>query len=159
MKTCFKCGITKDFSEFYKHKQMADGHLNKCKECTKKDVKTNYVEHIEQFKEYEKKRANLPHRIKAREDYAKTASGISAGNSSKKSWMLYHPIQRAASQIVSNAVRDGKISKPCNCSECGKESKRLEGHHDDYAFPLSVRWLCRKCHVAWHSENKPLNGD
>ena len=159
MKTCFKCGVKKELSEFYAHKRMADGHLNKCKECTKKDVKTNYVEHIDQFKEYEKKRANLPHRVKARENYAKTSAGIAAGNSAKKAWKLSHPIQFAASRMVRNALKSGKIYRNCTCTECGKESKRIEGHHDDYAFPLSIRWLCRKCHVAWHRENKPLNGD
>jgi len=41
MKKCFKCEIEKPLSDYYKHKQMLDGHLNKCKDCTKQDTKNN----------------------------------------------------------------------------------------------------------------------
>lgn len=41
MKKCFKCGKEKELSCFYKHRAMKDGHLNKCKDCTKGDVKSN----------------------------------------------------------------------------------------------------------------------
>ena len=37
-KKCFKCLQIKDLTDYYKHSKMADGHLGKCKECTRKDV-------------------------------------------------------------------------------------------------------------------------
>jgi hypothetical protein len=38
-KKCFKCDNILPINEFYSHKKMPDGHLNKCKQCTKNDVK------------------------------------------------------------------------------------------------------------------------
>lgn len=56
-KRCFKCGRELPLSSFYKHPQMGDGHLNKCKDCTKKDVKKDYERNIQNPEWVEKERA------------------------------------------------------------------------------------------------------
>ena len=48
---------------------MADGHLNKCKVCVSARVRENRRERLEQYAQYEKARANLPHRVEARRKY------------------------------------------------------------------------------------------
>ncbi len=155
MKTCFKCLIKKPVDEFYRHTKMLDGRLNKCKECTKKDVSENYRNNIDHYKKYERERALLPHRVSARDAYAKTENGKERGLFAKKKWLsdYFNQIKRASHVIVNNAVRDGRLSKPKNCSKCDKTECRIEGHHDDYARPLDVRWLCSKCHRDFHKEN------
>lgn len=138
MKQCTKCLKEKPLNEFQKRNASHDGLTARCKSC---------------LSQYEKSRSNLAHRVKARKLYASTKKGKAAGLKAKKAWSGRNPIKRLASTIVGNAVRDGKISKPDTCENCGSKPKFLHGHHDDYAFPLVVRWLCPGCHRKWHKEN------
>jgi len=41
-KICLECNIDKPLSEYYTHKLMSDGYLNKCKDCTKSRVKKRH---------------------------------------------------------------------------------------------------------------------
>ena len=41
-KVCFRCEVNKPLTDYYKHKKMGDGHLNKCKSCTKSDAIKNH---------------------------------------------------------------------------------------------------------------------
>ena len=55
-KKCICCGIEKDISEYYSHPRTTDGHLNKCKECCKKQNKDNREKHLEYYREYDRNR-------------------------------------------------------------------------------------------------------
>lgn len=55
-KICFKCNLEKKLEDFYKHPQMPDGRVNKCKECNKKDIRDNYKEKSKDIYFIEKER-------------------------------------------------------------------------------------------------------
>ena len=44
------------------------------------------------------------------------------------------------------ALRAGRLIRPAECSKCGDASKDVHGHHEDYAKPLDITWLCQRCH-------------
>lgn len=153
-KECFKCKTVKPLSDFYKHKMMLDGHVNKCKECNKKDVRQNRSDKIDYYREYDKSRANKPSRVAARMEYAQTEAGKIALRKAKKQYETNYPYKILANTAVGNAIRSGELIKPKNCESCNAEGK-IHGHHDDYSKPYEVRWLCVKCHTQWHKNNQP----
>ena len=54
--------------------------------------------------------------------------------------------------ITRRAINRGDlVRKPC---EICKTIESVEAHHDDYAKPLDVRWLCKKHHAEHHKNEK-----
>lgn len=142
-KVCFKCGIEQPLTEFYKHKQMADGHLNKCKTCTKTDTTTNRTANIDFYRQYDKERQQRPERRAKKSVYQSTQR--------TKYSNKYH-----ARTMVGNAIRDGRLKKQ-PCEICGAIG--VEAHHSDYYKPLEVRWLCQEHHKAFHAGQIELPKD
>ena len=149
-KVCFKCNEEKPLGEFYRHSGMADGRLNKCKKCTQIDVRANREKKAAYYREYDKNRANLPKRVNARAEYAKTYRG---DGRAKVMYRTRYPLRYEAHKKVGNALRDGRLTRQ-KCEVCG--SLRAQAHHADYRKPLDVMWLCRKHHVEWHLHNEAL---
>jgi len=137
-KQCFKCKRTKELKYFYTHKQMADGHLNKCKSCAKKDVQKRYDDpnNRKKITDYEKKRNKRPERKLNRLKY-------------NRKRRLNNPGKIKARNAVNNAIRDGRLIKE-PCEVCG--NIKSEGHHPDHRSPLKVIWLCLKHHREHHGQ-------
>lgn len=133
MKVCFKCGKTKSLEEFYRHPAMADGHLGKCKDCTKLDVSRHRLSHLEQIRAYDRRR------------------GSRQGPEYRKQYRRDHPEKYTAHTLIGNSLRDSRITKPDACAVCGAIGVRIFGHHADYSKPLDVVWCCQACHKALHA--------
>ena len=159
-KVCFKCGETKKLSMFYKHPRMADGHVNKCKECNKKDVQENYRVNIDHFKAYDVLRRDTDVRKATRTKRGNTVKEQYKTNplfrekviKYKDDWITKNIEKRVAHCAVSNAVRDGKLIKPSFCTKCGKSGCTIYGHHWSYLpeHQLDVLWVCSSCHGKEH---------
>lgn len=156
-KSCICCGELKPLTEYYKHPKMADGHLGKCKECQKASARGNRAKKVEYYRDYDRSRNTLPHRVECRKAYNKTERGKSVHSKACSNYICKHPQARAAHVIVGNAVRDGILIRPQAYESCGSIG-RIEGHHDDYTKPLSVTWFCVTCHKEWHKNNSPIFG-
>jgi ribosomal protein S27AE len=139
-KKCFKCNAVKLLEEFYKHPNMPDGHVNKCKECNKNDVTTHRNKNLEKVREYDRARGKESKRIKATTEIT-------------RAWRAEDSRRNVAHNQVAKAVRNGTLVRQ-PCVRCA-ETKSL-AHHEDYDHPLVVMWLCQPCHKQRHKELKEI---
>lgn len=122
-KICFKCHRELPLTMFYKHPQMADGHLNKCKDCTKQDVHNKYMDNIENPDYVEKERE------RGREKYRRLG---------------YKDIYKSTHKEASNVCRNlkNKLNIP----------PEYEIHHWNYNFLYDVFILSRRYHARIHKQ-------
>jgi hypothetical protein len=63
-----------------------------------------------------------------------------------------NPLAVSAQKLVRREVRAGRLQRQ-PCERCGS-SRTVDGHHDNYLEPFSIRWLCRLHHKERHVELK-----
>ena len=151
---CIKCDKEQPDSEYYRSTIRANG-TGECKSCTRARVIANREAKIDYYREFDRKRANLPHRVQARKEYAQTEAGKQAHARATSKSRRESPYKYQATNAVNNAVRDGRLIKPDTCESCNNKCNP-HGHHCDYNKPLDVMWLCVSCHNKWHKENTPI---
>jgi hypothetical protein len=155
MKKCFKCGRTKELIQFYRHKQMADGYINKCKVCTRQDCRTsngNYQRTCFICKrEFNTKLTEIKRgggKTCSRNCYFKRFKLIVKKAELSPNWKT---------ENISYNLRHRRIEKllgkPSKCEHCGiTEAKQYDWANISKEYKLDTSdWkrLCRKCHVIY----------
>lgn len=122
-KICFKCHRELPLRMFYKHPRMADGHLNKCKECAKKDVRDKYMDNSQKEEWVEKERE------RGREKYHRLGY--------KDIYKMAHPETKTVSAYIKR-----RIEVPDSC----------EIHHWNYHLLYDVFILDKRIHKRFHKK-------
>ena len=68
-------------------------------------------------------------------------------------WRKRNAVKYSAHLAVQRGLKNGELVRQ-RCEVCGHP--RTDAHHDDYAAPLQVRWLCRQHHVRLHRGGENL---
>lgn len=139
---CSACRHALPADNFYPNTSNSNGLGSQCRKChgmtslaTRDPEKS-----ADSNREYmHRARANNPDLFRHREKLAATERRRSGQDSQK----------RKARAILNRALLTGAICRPSLCSECSLGGI-IQGHHHDYSKPLSVEWLCSKCHGKRH---------
>lgn len=137
MKQCNVCKAVKEDFDFY----LCRGRLMaRCKKCFLLD-------------NMRRARKNIDRKREVNREYMKRARLLNGDKVRAAQWersKKYAKNEKTKARVLlNNAVRNGTIKRPSRCSECSIECNP-HGHHEDYSLPLSVVWLCSRCHGKKH---------
>lgn len=142
MKTCIKCYQDKELTKFHKNKPSKDGHLNTCKIC-QLNITTEYNKKYRQTKQS---------KIRQRK-YAQRYRQSEKGKIAQRNFRIRHPECIKAGNAISNAIRDGKLTRSdtLQCNYCSNLAEQYH-HHKGYKnkYWLDVVPVCKKCHTKIH---------
>lgn len=128
MPNCAACESAKPAEEFYENDRT-------CKACRRAYARKRRATNPA-VQAYDRERSQEPHRVMQRRY-------VSAR------WRDENPDRYKANNAVNNAIRDKRLARGTECTECGSPDN-LEAHHADYKKKLDVRWLCALCHRRLH---------
>jgi hypothetical protein len=141
-KRCPSCERTLPSSEYRRRRSAWDGLSWACRDCRNAQDADSYERHRDS------------RRARSRE--AQRARWASMSPEQRRLTHLIVKVRTGAAKgEVDKALRSGALVRgPC---AVGKGCRgRVEGHHKNYNEPLSVEWLCRRHHMAWHRGNDPV---
>lgn len=133
---CSTCKEFKPYGDFYKNKRTILGITSECKKCyIDTSIRTRNKENArEKNRQYAKKaRMRNPEKFRERDSRR----------------IRIKDEKYRARMLLNIAVRNGKITKPIKCEECGSDDN-IQAHHTDYSKPYDVIWLCSLCHGKKH---------
>lgn len=160
IKKCFKCGAFKCLKDFYKHKQMKDGHLNKCKSCCIKEVGIHKCICKVCGKEFFTPKSELTSR--------NGKYGTGRKTCSRKCWYIWNRGENNYKYKKTNISYGGihewikmMLGKPSECVKC-KSSDINKMYHwanisGQYKRDIND-WqrLCVKCHSKYDLEKRKI---
>ena len=68
----------------------------------------------------------------------------------KETYWKRYSYRMSAVAILNRQVKQGNIIPPKQCFLCNTDNKPIIAHHNNYAYPLEVDWICYKCHGKVH---------
>ena len=110
-KNCIICNVNKPLDAYYKHPKMRDGHLNKCKDCTKDHVKkrADLLRLNDDWRKKEKERSREKYKRLGYKDKFKPS--YEAKKLAMSKYIEKYPEKYRATKKVASAKNDTLITK------------------------------------------------